>query len=157
VEEAGLRLEEAGAAIVEGVERSLAGWVEREVRRIADAWGGLDPTDRRRLDDAARQAGALAVRRVGGALRALLATDPRRQTSTPLEIVRGAYREPTAVLAAAGVPAVVRDSFDERAWPDDRYGLVPRSLGDLGDPELGPLHLAWGLAKAAVVRDAPPS
>ena len=49
-------------------------------------------------------------------------------------------------------------SFDERAWPDDRYGLVPHDLGDLGDPDLAPLHFAWGMAKAAVLRaraDAP--
>jgi hypothetical protein len=56
------------------------------------------------------------------------------------------------VLQAAGVPPVVRDDFDERAWPDDVYGLVPRTLGDLGDADLAPLHLAWGMAKAAVLR-----
>jgi hypothetical protein len=50
------------------------------------------------------------------------------------------------------VPPVVRDEFDVRAWPDDRYSLVPRTLADLGDPDLGPLHLAWGLAKAAALR-----
>ena len=67
--------------------------------------------------------------------------------------MRSAYREPTGVLAEAGVPPIVRDEFDERAWPDDVYGLVPRTLGDLGDPELAPLHLAWGMAKATVIRD----
>ena len=66
--------------------------------------------------------------------------------------MRSAYREPTAVLAAAGIPPVERDGFDERAWPDDRYGLVPHTLGDLGDPDLAPLMLAWGMAKAAVLR-----
>ena len=80
------------------------------------------------------------------------AADPAAQGATPLEIVRSAYREPTAVLEAAGVPPVERDGFDERAWPDDRYGLVPRTLGDLGDPDLAPLMLAWGMAKAAVLR-----
>jgi hypothetical protein len=69
-----------------------------------------------------------------------------------LEVVRTAVREPTGVLERAGVPPVVRDTFDERSWPDDRYGLVPRTLGDLGDPDLGPLQLAWGLAKAKVLR-----
>ena len=72
--------------------------------------------------------------------------------------MRSAYREPTAVLAAAGIPPVERDEFDERAWPDDRYGLVVHDLGDLGDDELAPLQFAWGLAKAKVLRarvDAP--
>jgi len=69
-----------------------------------------------------------------------------------LEIVRTAVREPTDVLRAAGVPPVMRDAFDERAWPDDRYGLTPSTLGDLGDPDLAPLQLAWGLAKAKVLR-----
>jgi hypothetical protein len=89
---------------------------------------------------------------VSAALADLFAAAAIQQTATPLEIVRTAYREPTALLVALGVPAVVRDEFDERAWPDDRYGLVPRSLGDLGDDELAPLHLAWGIAKAAVIR-----
>ena len=72
--------------------------------------------------------------------------------STPLEIVRRAYREPTAVLAAAGVAPVERDEFAERAWPDDTYGLVVHGLGDLGDEDLAPLQMAWGLAKAKVLR-----
>ena len=85
----------------------------------------------------------------------MFALDPAAQTATPLEIVRSAYREPTAVLVSAGVPAVERDGFDQHAWPDDRYGLVPHTLGDLGDPDLAPLMLAWGMAKAAVLVRAP--
>ena len=82
------------------------------------------------------------------------ASSPSCAPSSPsLEVVRSAYREPTGVLEEAGVPPIVRDEFDERAWPDDVYGLVPRTLGDLGDPELAPLHLAWGMAKATVIRD----
>lgn len=90
---------------------------------------------------------------MSAALTALFALDVEEQRATPLEVVRTAYREPTALLHEAGVPPVVRDAFDERAWPDDDYGLVPRTLGDLGDERLAPLHLAWGLAKAAVVRE----
>ena len=82
----------------------------------------------------------------------MFARDVEAQRSTPLEIVRRAYREPTAVLAAAGVAPVERDDFAERAWPDDTYGLVVHGLGELGDEELGPLQLAWGMAKAKVVR-----
>ncbi len=105
----------------------------------------------------ARVAGPATAHRIAGELRALFALDAADQRSTPLEIVRGAIREPTEILEAAGIPPVERDSFDEAAWPDDRYGLVPRTLGDLGDPDLAPLQLAWGLAKTKVMRARPPS
>jgi hypothetical protein len=146
------RLGEASDLIVDGVERELPGWVQRQVAFILDAWARLDPDARAEADRAAREAGVAATARVVTRLRELFALDPAAQTATPLEIVRSAYREPTAVLAAAGIPAVERDGFDERAWPDDRYGLVPHTLGDLGDPDLAPLLLAWGMAKAAVLR-----
>jgi hypothetical protein len=152
--EARRRLDETGAAIVAGVERCLPDWCVRQVERILDAWGRLDPEARHRAAQEARDAGAAAAIRVVADLHELLAADPAVQSATPLEVVRTAYREPSAVLAAQGVPPVVRDPFDERAWPDDVYGLVPRSLGDLGDEELGPLLLAWGLAKAAIVHPA---
>ena len=146
------RLREIGTAILVGVERCLPSWVERQVERIVDAWGGLDAVAREQALEDAHLAGVAATARVGEALRVLLAAPLAEQRATPLEVVRSAYREPTAVLTAAGVPAVVRDQFDERAWPDDRYGLVPRTLGDLGDEDLGPLLLAWGMAKAAALR-----
>jgi hypothetical protein len=146
------RLAEASDAIVAGVERELPRWTQRQVARILDAWGRLDPAGRAEAERAAIEAGEKSVARVTGGLRELFAADPAMQAATPLEIVRTAYREPTAILAAAGIPAVERDAFDERAWPDDRYGLVPRTLGDLGDPDLAPLLLAWGMAKAAVLR-----
>jgi hypothetical protein len=150
--EASERLATAATAIVTGVEEALPGWVVREIDRIVDAWGRLDAAAVARTRAAAGPAGRAAAERVGAALRELFALDAAEQTSTPLQIVRTAYREPTAVLAAEAIPEVERDDFHERAWPDDRYGLVPESLADLGDEDLGPLLLAWGLAKAAVLR-----
>jgi hypothetical protein len=150
-------LSDTGAAIVAGVERCLPGWVEGQVERILEAWGRLSPTEREQARVDAASAGARATRRVCDALDRLLAAPPTEQTATPLEVVRSAYREPTELLTALGVPPVVRDDFDERAWPDDRYGLVPRSLGELGDEDLAPLHLAWGLAKARAMRADPPN
>ena len=113
------------------------------VERLLDAWGAPTATDAAALE-AASAAGPSAARRVGDRLAALLAVDPAEQRATPLEIVRTVYVEPTEILVAAGVPPVVRDPFDERAWPEDRYDLVPRTLGDLGDPDLGPLHPGLG-------------
>jgi len=146
------RLGETGAAIVDGVERQVPGWVQTQVERLLDAWGRAPAETRARAEAQSVEAGTAASRRIVEQLGALFAVDPARQQATPLEIVRTVYREPTAVLSAAGVPPIVRDEFDERAWPDDVYGLVPRTLGDLGDPELAPLHLAWGMAKASVIR-----
>ena len=146
------RLRTAGEFIVAGVERCVPDWVVTHVRRILDAWGRADASTRDRADEDARVAGRQAADRLTRELRALLALDATDQRSTPLEVVRTAVREPTRVLEAAGVPPVVRDDFDERAFPDDRYGLVPRTLGDLGDASLAPLHLEWGMAKAAVLR-----
>jgi hypothetical protein len=145
-------LRDASAAIVDGVERTLPAWVARSIESILDAWGKADDETRAQALEFAAIAGHTASARVADDLRALFALDPAQQATTPLEIVRTAVREPTDVLRAAGVPAVVRDAFAERAWPEDRYGLVPSTLGDLGDPELGPLQLAWGLAKAKVLR-----
>jgi hypothetical protein len=146
------RLEETGAAIVTGVETWVPRWVQAQVMRLLDAWGRLARDARAEAEAHAVAAGEAAARRIADRLRKLFATEPERQRATPLEIVRTVYREPTDVLASAGVPPVARDEFDERSWPDDVYGLVPRTLGDLGDPDLGPLHLAWGMAKATVIR-----
>jgi hypothetical protein len=148
------RLDEAGAAIVVGVERTLPAWVEAQVARILDAYGRAHPAANLRARVAAVEAGTAATARVASFLRALFALDPADQRATPLEIVRTAYREPTAILRAAGVPPVEREAFDERAWPDDDYGLVPRTLGDLGDGDLAPLQLVWGMAKATALRRA---
>lgn len=126
--------------------------MQRCVAGILDAWEQADDETREQALSYATLAGHTAAARVGDDLRALFALDASEQRATPLEIVRTAVREPTDVLRAAGVPPVVRDSFDEEAWPDDRYGLVPRTLGDLGDPDLAPLLLAWGLAKTKVLR-----
>lgn len=153
VEARGLALlAETGAAIVDAVAREAPGWVIASVVRLLGAWGRADDATRARAIEAAGPAGAAAAGRVCGTLGELLATDPSEQRSTALEIVRTLYREPTEILVAAGLPPVVRDPFDERSWPEDRYDLVPRTLGDLGDPDLGPLHLAWGMAKAQVLR-----
>ncbi|HEV7536729.1 MAG TPA: hypothetical protein VGP90_13905, partial [Acidimicrobiia bacterium] len=148
---AGARLAEASAALVDGVRRTLPPWAERSADGLLAAWGRLEPDRRREVAEKARAAGEAAAGRVAAELGELLALDPAEQRATPLEIIRTAVREPTAVLAAAGLPDVVRDPFDERAWPDDRFGLVPRTLRDL-DADLAAVHFAWGVAKAAVLR-----
>jgi hypothetical protein len=144
-------LGEASDALIEGVRTALPAWATRSADLLLSAWDGLDADRRSEVRSAAREAGERAAGRVAGELADLLALDPAEQRATPAEIIRSAVAEPTEVLAAAGMPDVVRDPFDERAWPDDRFGLVPRTLRDL-DPDLAAVHFAWGIAKAAVLR-----
>jgi hypothetical protein len=134
------------------VARCGPGWVVSSVSRIVDAWGRLDAEQRAAAIAAAEVAAGPATERVVATLRDLFARDPAEQRTTPLQVVRGLVAAPTGVLRSAGVPGVVRDAFEERAFPDDDYDLAPRTLGDLGDPDLGPQLLVWGLAKAAVLR-----
>jgi hypothetical protein len=145
-------LGEAARAIVAGVERCVPDWVPAQVGRILDAWGRAEPAARAEAEAAAAAAGPEVAARVAGELRDLFALDPAEQRRTPLQIVRTAVREPTAILVAAGVPPVVRDAFEERTQPEDRYGLAPRTLGDLGDPDLAPYLLVWGRSKATILR-----
>ena len=147
-----VRLHDAASAIVDGVELCLPGWVIAAVDRLLDEWGRASTEQVAVARAAARDAGPVLARRLGAELRALFALDPSEQCATPLQVVRGAVREPTEILGAAGVAPVRRDPFEARAFPEDRYGLVPEALGDLGDPDLSPLLLVWGMAKAAVLR-----
>lgn len=145
-----------GAALAEQVAAAVPAWTRQSVGRVLEAWrasgGPLEGPDARALLDHAEHAGRQAAAVVGDELRALGAADVDAQRSTPLEIVRRAVvGGPTAVLAAAGVPPVVRDRFAEERFPDDPYGLTPASLAALA-PGLGEIALAWGAAKAAAHR-----
>jgi hypothetical protein len=143
------RLREVSDAVAAGVDAHLAAYLVGRASRVLDAWGRV--TDRARADAQVADAASRAAGRVTTELRALFAEDPAAQHATPLEIVRTAAREPAAVLEDAGVAPVVRDEFEERAFPDDRYGLAPHALADI-DEQLAPLQLAWGMAKAQVLR-----
>ena len=145
-------LTEGAAQLLAGVEQLGPAWVERAVEGIVSAWGRLDDETLARTRAAAVTAGRQATDRVLSELRALFALDPAAQRVTPLEVIRSLRREATAVLADAGIPPVERDEFDERAFPDDVYAIVLKSVVELGDEDLGPALLAWGMGKAKVLR-----
>jgi hypothetical protein len=134
-----------GEALADGIEAALPGWVESSVSRIMHAWAGCLPAE---VKAQAVQAGQRAQQELGAEIRQLLMADIDQQRSTPLAILRSiGVRYPTEVLRAAGVPPVERDSFVERAFPEDAYDLAPASFSDL-TPELQDAGLAWGAAKA---------
>ncbi len=143
-------LRRTGEEIVTGVERALPGWAHAQAERIVDAWGHHEGDERREILDRARAAGEEAARRIAAELQDVIERDPDDHRVTPLQVVRTAYQEVTVVLREAGIPPVERDEFAERSFPDDDYGFAPDTLEDLGDEDLAPLHLAWGVAKATV-------
>jgi len=140
---------------VTGVEAHLPDYLRGRSARILDAWDRLAPDTRAGVDGRLRRAVDTATTRVAAELRVLIDTDAAEQRVTPLEVVRTAVREPSVVLEDLGVPSVVRDEFEERSFPDDRYGLAPRTFADL-DGALGPWQLVWGVAKAALLHPPPP-
>lgn len=145
------RLRGVSEEILDRLTSALPAWVVGEIGRIADAWVDAGGTAVG-WEAAAHTAGAAAATRVGAELRDLFASEPEAMRRTPLEVVRTVVAEPTAVLHALGIPPLERDDFETRSWPDDDYGLTPATLADLGDPDLGPLLLAWGMAKSAALR-----
>jgi hypothetical protein len=132
--------------LADGIEAALPRWVVACVERVLVAYrGSVDAEERRAAEAAGQQASA----DVGPEVQALLQTDIDEQRTSPLALVRGAVRYPTAVLEQAGVPPVERDPFAVRQFPDDPYDLTPASFADV-DPALHEPGLTWGAAKAHV-------
>ena len=137
-------LAELGAALADAVSDVLPRWVERAVTDLVRAWAGtVGPED----VAAARSAGAAAAAEVGPELRRLLAADVDAQWTNPMTIVRRAVAPATDALRAAGVGEVARSADDEARFPEDVYGLTPRTFADL-HPSLHELGITWGAVKA---------
>jgi hypothetical protein len=133
-------------ALADGIEREIAGWIERSARRVLDAQGiAVDDGLAAELAAAAAAARAAAVPR----LRALLTTDVDEQATNPLAVLRSVVSYPTAVLREAGARPVPRDEFEQRSFPADVYDLSPATFADV-DPSLHEPGLVWGAAKAHV-------
>ena len=138
------RYEAISAALADAVAAAVPGWIEGLVVARVEGWrGSVTPEVRA----AAAGAGVAARDDVLPRLRDLLATDIDEQRSNPLALLRAATVHAHRVLEAEGVPAVVRDEFAERSFPDDVYGLVPASWSDI-DPALHEPGMTWGAAKA---------
>jgi hypothetical protein len=137
-------MDDYGSVLADAIVAAIPGWVRRSVRLRMMQWGGDVPPA---ADAAAGEAGTRAAAEVGAAIRHLLVQDVDSQATTPLAILRTAVRYPTAVLREAGVPAVDRDGYSERAFPEDPYDLTPAKLADV-DPALAEPGYEWGAAKA---------
>lgn len=137
-----------GAALVDAIDAVVEGWVRGcVVTRCSEAGVVVDDA----VDVAATTAGERCRAEVVSELRVLMATDVDEQARTPLQVLRSAVSFPTEVLRELGVPPIERDDFDERAFPDDPYGLTPAGFVDV-DPSLTDAGIAWGAAKAHLHR-----
>lgn len=138
------RFDEAGAALVDAVSAVVPDWIERLVTdRIVDWRGSVGPTEL----ESARRAGAVARQEVVTELDRLVRADVDDQSANPLAILRRASERAGRVLEAVGVPAVERDEFARRAFPDDVYDLVPATWADV-HPTLVEPGITWSAAKA---------
>lgn len=148
-------LAEAAAALAADTGAAVDAWVRAAVMARVSAWG--------RLEDAALphvEADLAAVAAEAGAAARLaveeIAHDPdvlRPGRKGPLEVVADLYVHPSGVLERAGLPAVARDEFERRHFPDDIYGLRIHRFQDLpGGDDLAVLHALWGAAKAAALK-----
>lgn len=143
------------ATTYESATRDLIGQIERVVEawlvRIAlDAYamhrGSVTPEFRSVADAAAREGTEWVMAR----LRVTLDVDVDAQRVNPLQTLREAVRFPTRVLREAGIPAKVRDEYDEKINPDDVYGIGPAHWNDI-DESLTEPGIVWGAAKASTV------
>lgn len=137
------RFVEYSVALADAIDAALPGWVIRSVNDRAPI--PLDPV----LAQAAADAGQRCQVEIASRIRQLLLTDLDEQRSTPLAMLRSATSYATGVLHDAGVAPVLRDEFDERAFPADVYALSPASFADV-DEALGEPGLIWGAAKAHI-------
>ena len=137
-------MDEHATALADAIEAALPGWVERSVlTRLTEAGLKADSA----LLDTLGDTGRRAASEVGEAVRALLALDIDEQWTTPLSLVRGAVRYPTAILREAGVPPVERDRLQAELHPEDVYDLAPASFADV-DPTVAEPGMVWGASKA---------
>ena len=142
------RLASIAAALGDALDEAVPPWIERLVVERLAAWRG-DVSDAERAE--ARAAGEAARSDVVPRLRGLLATDVDQQAVNPLALLREVTRHARDVLARHRVPAVDRDEFSVRSFPDDLYDLAPATWSDI-DPGLQEPGIAWGAAKAYIFK-----
>lgn len=137
----------ASERLIAALDDAIAPWIMRCIEgrlpQPPEAWSDD-------LTQAARTAAANANDLIATRLTALLARDVDAQSANPLMVIRDAVKFPTAVLDRFGGQPVRRDEFEQRAFPDDRYGLSPAGFNDI-DESLQDVGLFWGAAKAHLV------
>ncbi len=139
-------MDQYSARLLETSDQVVAQWVERLIRKHCDEQKISDS----RVGDLCISVIAQVSAEVHDNLVKLLSQDVFEQRTNPLAIFRQATRPITEVLKNLGSPAVTRDEFDERSFPDDVYGLSPATWVDIDEAMVEP-GIEWGAWKAATV------
>lgn len=139
--------ESATSDLIGAIARVVEPWLARvAVDTYSAHRGSSTPEFRATAEAAAREGAGWVMMR----LRDTLEVDVDAQRVNPLQTLREAVRYPTGVLRDAGVPAKMRDEFDEKINPDDIYGIGPAHWNDI-DESLSEPGIVWGAAKASTV------
>lgn len=129
------------------VSQAYAPWLTARVTEVARASGrALSPEARVQLSEIVRT----VADDVLAEFSTLLSTDVDAQRENPLHVLRRGSRQIAEFLAAEKTPAPSRDEFEERAMPDDVYGIGPLAWRDLGE-RVHEAGIEWGAWKAATV------
>lgn len=126
-------------ALFDAVDRVFSDWY---LARVTVITGRSDP--------AIDQAAGSAAEWVRTELSKLLATDAEQQRTNPLQLLRSAARFAEPVIRGMGVPVPERDEFEQRAMPEDPYGIGPLAWIDLGE-DVHEAGITWGAWKAATI------
>lgn len=139
--------ESATSDLIDAIGRVVESWLVRIAVETYEAHGqSVTPDFRIAVEGAARTGGEWVLAR----LKATLEVDVDGQRVNPLQTLREAVRFPTQVLREAGIPAKVRDEYDQKINPEDVYGIGPAHWNDI-DESLTEPGIVWGAAKASTV------
>ncbi len=133
------QFEEAGRRLAEAMAAAFLPYLEAKTRER-----GYPSLDEDTL--------AMTAKTLRSELNELLAQPASVQRRSPLQVFQAAFAEPNRLLAELGTEPPGRDPMAAQALPGDLYDLAPTSSSELGE-EVWEAHLAWGLAKAAAIKN----
>ena len=138
---------ERAESLLAAVSQAYVPWLTARVVEVARSSGRpLSPEARARLSETV----PAVAEDVLAELARLLSTDVDEQRENPLHVLRRGSRRIAEFLVAEKTPAPTRDEFEQRAMPDDIYGIGPLAWRDLGE-RVHEAGIEWGAWKAATV------
>ncbi len=137
-----MRLRECALRFADAIYMGLPIWIDRAVTKQVG-------TDTEFTDDEIavfiERAGKAAQADIGDTARQML-DDASTKPAQVLELLQTAVHYPTGVLHYLQASEAERGAFAETAWPEDIYGLTPKSMTDI-DESLEEPFIRWDAAR----------